>query len=338
MDNDEAHVAGDFFLQPLSPNSNRRQTFYEHFQRFIPRETIIYIQYCLLRVPFILLYDYLLTEQFSTLINSLFKDSTEIISYILHNYFFEVLLQLNLSLSIPFLGFILLTFFLLCSDRCLVIFYSYTISLLVIYFDYHMTSVIDNQSSSINLYLLQFLLSSIYIQMLNIRPRVPSYKLQTRLCHFAPFALIITRYLLPSTLNIPVLRSYYLLWTIVHLTEIFFFHRQTIIDYVQNGFFQELYQCYQNLGLQGLFSYLQLRICIFTLLKIFWLTKIIVLPLGLRTPYTNPYITNATSNVHLIINSSQIHLPDYQSMHYNTTGLKTMYFTGLFYGTETILT
>ncbi|CAF4540446.1 unnamed protein product, partial [Rotaria magnacalcarata] len=41
-------------------------------------------------------------------------------------------------------------------------------------------------SSSIDTYILQFLLSSIYIQMLNIRPRVRAYKVQTRLCHLAP--------------------------------------------------------------------------------------------------------------------------------------------------------
>ena len=115
MDNDEAHIAGDFFLHSMSPDTTRRKTLYEHFQRFIPRQTIVYIQYCLLRIPFILLYDYLFTEKFSSLIEYIFKSSIRIIdqdihlfvkpiSYILHSSLFHILIQINLLLSIPILG------------------------------------------------------------------------------------------------------------------------------------------------------------------------------------------------------------------------------------------
>src|SRR5437868_13179781 len=100
MDNDEVHVAGDFFLHSMTTDTNRRKTFFEHFQRFIPQETIIYIQYCLLRIPFILIYDYLFTEKFSSLIEYAFKYSVQIIdqenhiftkpiSYLLHNSLFH---------------------------------------------------------------------------------------------------------------------------------------------------------------------------------------------------------------------------------------------------------
>jgi hypothetical protein len=97
----------------MQRDSREHKTFFEHFQRFLPRQTIIYIQYCLLRIPFLLIYDYLLTEQFSSSIQSLLKYSIETIdqeilftpiSYILHSYFFQILLYLNITFSIPILG------------------------------------------------------------------------------------------------------------------------------------------------------------------------------------------------------------------------------------------
>jgi hypothetical protein len=349
MDNDEAHVAGDFFLHSMTTDTTRRKTFLEHFHRFIPQQTIIYIQYCLLRIPFILIYDYLFTEKFSSFIDYLFTKSIQLvdqenypftkpISSILHHSIFSILLQINLFISIPILGLIILTLLLLSTDRRLVIFYSYTISLLVIYFDYQMTSMTDNPTtSSLNMYILQFLLSSIYIQMLNIRPRVRSYKFQTRLCHFAPFVLIITRYLISSNYSIYLLKCYYLIWTFVHFSELVFFHREALIDVFNVQLIQELYHLYQNLGLQTLISYLQTRIYVGTLLKIFWLTKIIVLPLGIRTIYTNPYIANTTLNMTIINLNENLTLDD-KHLNYNETLVKTIYFTSLFYGTETMFT
>jgi hypothetical protein len=122
MDNDEAHVAGDFFLHSMTTDTNRRKTFLEYFHRFIPKQTIIYIQYCLLRIPFILLYDYLFTEKFSSIIEYIFKYSTQTIdqethryikpiSYILHNSIFHILVQINLLFSIPILGKLISKYF-----------------------------------------------------------------------------------------------------------------------------------------------------------------------------------------------------------------------------------
>ncbi|CAF3342544.1 unnamed protein product [Rotaria socialis] len=349
MDNDDEHVAGDFFLNSMTTNTIQRRTFLEHFQRFIPQQAIIYIQYCLLRIPFILIYDYLLTEKFSSLNEYILKYLIQIIdhnnyfflkpiSYILHSSLFHILSQIYLIFLVPVLGLIFLTLLLLCSDRRLVIFYSYTISLLVIYFDYQMSYKTDIQSSSsIDTYILQFLLSSIYIQMLNIRPRVRAYKVQTRLCHLAPIVLIVTRYLISTNYNIPVLKFYYLIWTFVHLSELFLCHRQTILNLMRNRFINDLYHLYENFGLQTLINYLSTRIDVATLLKIFWLTKIIVLPLGIRTIYTHPYISNVTLNINMTNLNDNMTLYDKQT-NYNETLVKTIYFTSLFYGTETIFT
>jgi hypothetical protein len=200
-------------------------------------------------------------------------------------------------------------------------------------------------SSSINMYILQFLLSSIYIQMLNIRPRVRSYKIQTYLCHLAPFVLLITRYLISSNYNRYVLKFYYLIWTFVHLTELLIYHYDRITDLFRIRYIHETYRLYETFGFQSLLNYLQTRIPITTLLKIFWITKIIVLPLGVRTIYTNPYIANVTLNTTVIRNdilnmtnlNENITLQDKQ-IHYDETLMKTIYFTSLFYGTETMFT
>ncbi|CAF5032246.1 unnamed protein product [Rotaria magnacalcarata] len=192
-------------------------------------------------------------------------------------------------------------------------------------------------SSSIDTYILQFLLSSIYIQMLNIRPRVRAYKVQTRLCHLAPIVLIVTRYLISTNYNIPVLKFYYLIWTFVHLSELFLCHQQTILNLMRNRFINDLYHLYENFGLQTLINYLSTRIDVATLLKIFWLTKIIVLPLGIRTIYTHPYISNVTLNMNMANLNDNMTLDDKQT-NYNETLVKTIYFTSLFYGTETIFT
>ena len=244
-------------------------------------------------------------------------------------------------------GLVPLILLLLCSNRRLVIFYSYTISFLVIYLDYQMTKVTDSQASSINTYILQFLLSSIYVQMLNIRPRVRSYRLQTRLCHCAPIVLIVTRYLVPTYYSTATLKSYYFVWTAVHLMELCIYHRDSIVNVVRNRFLNELYHLYDNFGLQVLMNYLQARIFFVTLLKIFWLAKIIVLPLCIRTIHKNPYVTRAQFNASAIGNgtinvngTSSIEHPTLSpgEIPYDETLIKTIYYTSLFYGTETVFT
>jgi hypothetical protein len=73
------------------------------------------VKYCLLRIPFILLYDYLFTEKFSAFIEYAYKYSIRIIDhenhlfaqpigYILHSSLFHILIQINLLLSIPIIG------------------------------------------------------------------------------------------------------------------------------------------------------------------------------------------------------------------------------------------
>ena len=85
------------------------------FERFLPEQTIVYMQYCLLRIPFLLIYDYLFSNQFYLLINSFLQYSIELleqqheilfkpITYVLQSYFFQILVHLNLVLSIPVLG------------------------------------------------------------------------------------------------------------------------------------------------------------------------------------------------------------------------------------------
>ena len=113
MDNDDAHVAGDFFLQSMV--TTQRKTFLEHCQRFIPRETIMHIQYCLLRIPFILMYDYLFTDPFASSIESLLNNAIRTvdshhhwtyqpISYLLHSYVFQSLVAILALIVIPLLG------------------------------------------------------------------------------------------------------------------------------------------------------------------------------------------------------------------------------------------
>lgn len=335
MDSDDAHVARDFFLNPMASETTRRKTFFEHCQRFIPAQTIVYIQYCLLRIPFILLYDYLFTDTFASIMEYLFNKSIHLVNHeeifyiksfqTLFQYpLFRVLLQLNINLTIPMLGLILLILLLLTTDKRLVIFYSYTISFIVIYFDYQMNLISDNPNiSSLNICILQILLSSVYIQMLNIRPRVSSHRFQKHLCQCASILLLITRYLNLSVYSLYLLRFYYCIWIAAHLAELFLCHRRDLFDILGGRSIEELYHLYQNLGIQTLLNYIQSRIHIVTLLKIFWLTKIIVLPLGFRAMYTSPYLTNTTNQT----------IEDY-----NQTTTKTIYFTTLFYGTETMFT
>jgi hypothetical protein len=119
MDSDDEHddfdVTEEFFRHSSLRTASEQRTPFDYFQRFIPQQTIIYIQYCLLRVPFLLLYDYSFTEHFAGWIGYCVKYSMQIvgqdkhifytpISYILHSYLFEVLMDINLLFSIPILG------------------------------------------------------------------------------------------------------------------------------------------------------------------------------------------------------------------------------------------
>lgn len=112
---DELNVAEEFLRHSALRGTVDRRTFFGNLQRWIPRQTIVYIQYCLLRIPFLLLYDYIFTEQFSQLIESFLHYSMDVIdqekhvffmpiSYILHSLLFQGLIEVNLLFSIPILG------------------------------------------------------------------------------------------------------------------------------------------------------------------------------------------------------------------------------------------
>src|SRR5205085_1055229 len=126
-----------------------------------------------------------------------------------------------------FIGLILLIVLLLCSDRRLVIVYSYTISFLVIYFYYQINRLAVVE---INMFLLQIVLSFIYIQMLNIRFYVYTHKIQKQLCYLSPFIYLLTRYLFPLKYSIYILNIYYIFWILIHLSELFIYQRNIIIN------------------------------------------------------------------------------------------------------------
>ncbi|CAF3774997.1 unnamed protein product [Rotaria sordida] len=338
-DNEDIHVIDEFFSHSIGRDiENEPKTYFKHFQRFISRQTFIYIQHYLLRIPFLLVYDYLFTEQFSLLIQYFLQYSMKIIdqknqlffkpiSYVLHSYFFQILIYLNLIFSIPILGFILLIVLLLCSNQRLVIFYSYIATLLVIYFYYQINRLTNFQ---INMFILQCLLSFIYIQMINIRTHVYTYKIQKKLCQFAPWLFIITHYLFSLKYSIYIINIYYILWTLIYLFELYLSQQDIITHLTRISFLNEFMNFYENFGIQTLINYIQQQIDIITLLKIFWLTKIIILPLGIRTTHTNPFLTDT------IIKNTTI--DDNITTNYNETLTKTIYFTILFYGTETTFT
>ena len=320
------------------------------FERFLPEQTIIYMQYCLLRIPFLLFYDYLFSNQFHTFIESILQYSIELfeqqheilfkpITYLLRSYFFQLLVHLNLILSIPVLskcefirlgenhhayfeGLILLIVLILCADRRLVIFYSYSISFFVIYFYYQINRLADVQQ---NMFILQFILSFIYIQMLNMRTYVHSHTIQKRLCYAAPFAYLLTRAVLPIRYSMVILNLYYFIWIVVHLSELIIYRRTRIFYSIRYDLLNNLIHFYENFGIQTLIDCLQQDIQFVVLLRIFWVTKIVLLPLGIRTIYTHPFLFNNQSK----FNESDV--LDYQQ----TLG-KTIYFNVIFYGTETI--
>ena len=118
-DDDDAHgeldVTEQYLLQTLTHERSPRPTFLKHFHDLLPRQTIIYIQYCLLRIPFLLAYDYLFTDQFSALVDHFYQYSVQVvdrdnpgwfrpISYILCSSLFQFLIQINLRFSVPILG------------------------------------------------------------------------------------------------------------------------------------------------------------------------------------------------------------------------------------------
>ncbi|CAF2711084.1 unnamed protein product [Rotaria sp. Silwood2] len=338
-DNEEINLIDEFITQSIRRDiENEHKTYIKYFQRFISRQTLMYIQYCLLRIPFLLIYDYLFTEQFLLLMDYVLQYSIETIeqknqlllkpmSYILHSYFFQTLIYINLIFSIPVLGFILLIFLLICSNQRLVTLYSYIITLLVIYFYYQINRLTN---FPMNILILQCLLSLIYIQMINLRTHVYTYKIQKRFCLFAPWLFIIIRYSLSLNYSIYIINLYYLLWASIYIFELYLSQRETIIYVIRIHLLNELMNFYENFGVQRLINYLQQRIDLVTLLNIFWLTKILILPLGIRTMHTNPFITNTiiqntTNDINLTTN-------------YNETLTKTIYFTILFYGTETSFT
>lgn len=209
--------------------------------------------------------------------------------------------------------------FLLCSDRRLVIFYSYSITFFVIYFYYQINRLADIEQ---NTFILQFILSFIHIQMLNMRSYVHSHTIQTRLCYSAPFVYLLTRVLLPVRLSMMILNVFYFSWIGIHLSELFIYRRNQIFYSIRYDLLNNLVHFYENFGLQTLIDCLQQDIQFVVLLRIFWLTKILLLPFGIRTIYTHPDLFNNPSK--------------FNESNYEETSGKTIYFNVIFYGTETV--
>jgi len=300
-DNEELNTTDPFLQDSISEH----KAFFERFRRFIPEQIILYIHYYLLRIPLLLLYDYLFTEDFYSLIQSFLKYSIDIIdkknhiffkpiSYILHSYALQLLISINVVLLIPIVGLILLTILLLCSDRHLLIVYSHAGSFIAFYFYYQINHLHDIQ---LNIFIFQCILSITFLRMLVRRSHVYTHTIQKCLCYLAPFLYLLTRYCFSLKFSINFLNLYYFLWIIIHLSELIIYERNAITNSIRFGLLHELYNLFENFGIQTLFNYLQQHIQIVTLLKFFWLIKVFVLPLSIRTIYTSPFLTKNETDI-----------------------------------------
>lgn len=307
---------------------SEHKTIYEHIQHFLPEQTIRYIQYCLLRVPLLIVYDYLFTKEFYILIETvvsetaMFFDDQNIfffkpITFMLNSFFFQLLISINLILSIPILGFILLIVLLMCSDRCLIRIYSYTISCFIIYFSYHINYSIVKKKNN---FIFHLILSIIYHQMLNIHSHISTYSIQKRFCYFSLILHLLIRYLFPFNFSLYLLDMYYCLWAVIQIFDLILYQYDTIKYFIRFGLMNQLISSYDNFSAQIAFNYLYENIHLTVLLKLFWLIKVFILPLGIRAIYKNPYIITKNKT------------------EFNETLPSTIYFTCIFYGTETMFT
>jgi len=228
-----------------------------------------------------------------------------------------LLISTILILIIPILGFILLIIFLLCSNRRLLIIYSYTISYLIIYFFYQINHSIIRQKY---IFIFQFILSIIYLQILNIYSHIYIYKIQKFSCYFSLSLFFFTRYLFPLNVSIYLLNIYYSIWLLINIFDLILSLYDIIKHALRTDLYDELLNLYENFSIDTLADYLHEHVHLSILLKIFWLIKVFIVPLGIRTIYSNPYIITKYETV------------------YNVTLMKTIYFTCLYYGTETMFT
>jgi hypothetical protein len=192
----------------------------------------------------------------------------------------------------------------------------------------------------LNMILLQIILSSIYIQMINMRSVVQSTALQRTLCYLVPVFSVIVRFLFSSSFGLSIWNSYFLIWTSVHLSEALVYQRQTIIRSIRSEFVNEMLALYENRGVQMVLNYLQENIHIMSLLKIFWFTKILISPLGIRAAYTKPFVNNGTVDWNLPLLNTNLTISESMEirLNYQETLTSTMYFTSIYYGTETVFT
>lgn len=173
---------------------------------------------------------------------------------------------------------------------------------------------------------IQLLISLIYIQMIQIRSNVFMFKLEKTFCQISLFLFIITN-LFSIKENFYMINGFFLTWLFIHILEVIIYHQAHISYILRVEFFNRIIRLYENFGIQSFINYLQQRIPMITLLRIFWLTKIIILPIGIRQIYTNPYVINTT-----------IKSDDNTTISYDESFAKTVYFTFLYYGTETTFT
>lgn len=312
----------------MDNKQNERSSFSVYIKRFLPEEIIFNIQYCLLRVPFLLVYDYLFTKEFYFSVQSFIQYTAnhldqengmivKLLTILFNSFFFQLLLSIVLLVAIPVLGFILLMVLLLCSNRRLLIIYSYIISCFVIYFFYQLNYAKIREKNRL---FLQLILSLTYLQMLNIYSHNYLHKIQKFFPYFSPILFIFTCYLLPLNISTYLLTIYCNIWLLINIFDLILSTYDKIKTSLTTDFYNELWIYYENFSINLLVTYLQEHIHLSILLKIFWLTKVLIVPLGVRTIYSNPYI-----------------ITDNQA-NYDITLNKTIYFTCLYYGTETVFT
>ncbi|CAF1355156.1 unnamed protein product, partial [Didymodactylos carnosus] len=405
-----------------------------HLDKLFHRQTLLYLQHYILRIPLLLLFDYLFTEQFTgTIISFLdtlferidnyFSDTNNLTSItnvttlskaildvqtmpifndtlssfssdttaftvsatdILFGNFHNTCLTIttiSLSMFLPVISILIALQLLLCTDRKLTNVYSYIFSGIIIYYYYQVAKFIQLTSSlSLNTYIIQFLLYSMYSQIQTIRPHVQTIKIQMLFGKIAPFLLILLKNVTFVNNRVWMINCFYYLWILFYLSEIFVSHRRSLYNFYIQKFLLDIYTIIRTLGLPTLFNYVQVRVRIITLFKIFYFTKLILMPLYFRSVYETPYVngpsnvlsssikslnltniytllnmtttTNITNNVNinrtlLIENLMQKHPNLIQQLNnqyqqqkqaYNVTFTKTIYFTTLYYGTETTFT
>lgn len=210
--------------------------------------------------------------------------------------------------------------------------YSYTVSLLMICSSYYI-----HRRIGINYYLsgIELLILASYLQMLQIRPRVFSFWIQRSFCYWTAVIFISNRLLFSLNIKSTWIDIYYCSWLLVHLSEILIFRPQQILRIIMVNCLQEFFSLYRIGGLQEVLSYLQEHIPVTRLLKIFWCTKVVISPLGIRYLYKTPVFNEVIYQFKMVSNES---IEQIENVNYlNQSWTSSFYLTTIFHATETVL-